>query len=220
MLRLSSLRLVVVARVLFFALQTLMLMALVLAPLGLLPTKKARGALHFGISGSSVALQPHVKGTSYELSISNVHGDVSVRADGAMAASLVSHRRKTQVPHVIVIAGFGFVVCRSLRRLCLNIERGQVFTDPNLKLVRTVGLAFLIGGFAAATVEVWANYRFADLMAEYVAFENMELLRPPPGVRIFFEFYADSFMTGIILLVVAEVFRHGLKLQKDAELTV
>jgi hypothetical protein len=213
-------RFVTAARLVFFALQTLMAIALVLLPVGLLPLKRAGGTVHFTMPESLLRVKPDTDATAKKVTVSDLSGFISVRADGSMAASLQSHRRWTETPQMLALLGLGFVVCRSLRRLCHNIERGQVFTDVNLKLVRTAGLAFVLGGLAASALEVWAVYQFAQLMATYVSFESVQLLHPPPGWRIFFEGYIDSLVTGILLLALAEVFRHGLRLQQETELTV
>jgi hypothetical protein len=100
-----------------------------------------------------------------------------------------------------------------LRRLLSSSEKGDLFTDANVRMLRTI--AFITIGldlikFAAAAVLM---NRINAFVAPFFSDGTWIFPSTMPG-RL------TGIISGISLLLLAEVFREGLKFKKDSDLTI
>jgi hypothetical protein len=114
-----------------------------------------------------------------------------------------------------------------LRRLFDNVGRGQSFTLQSVRLIQIVGAALIAFAFVSTIAENW----FAHSMYSYLL-QHSEItvsgtpLRLPevsaysiePGHWLPLE--RETFWCGLLVLALAEVFRQGLALQQENELTI
>ena len=143
-------------------------------------------------------------------------------------ADLVSTLRWTVFPSVAVFIAFAWVVFGSLRNVCANIEKGELFSDTNLSLVRRIGLALIVYGVASILVGLWAAHVMNGYLDAHVSLSGFpSTINSPqgPGALRFLMpsglmSTESSFVVGLLVLVVSEAFRRGLALKTENDLTV
>ena len=116
------------------------------------------------------------------------------------------------------------VVFELLYQLCRNVEKGFVFTDRNMKLVRWLGCALALSGFAIQAATTWIDARTRILIEQRFTVTTLTPLSYPfDGHALLLTFLNMNFtllFAGLLVLALAEVFRHGLNLKQEADLTV
>lgn len=132
---------------------------------------------------------------------------------------LVSALRWTVLPALAVFIVFAWVLFSSLRQVCANIEKGEIFSERNLRLVRGIGMALIAYSLAGGAVRLWGAHVMGDYFGQHVMLVGIagtahfgispELFSAPGGL-----------VTGLLVLVVSEAFRQGLALKTENELTV
>ncbi len=131
---------------------------------------------------------------------------------------LASYARWTLLPPFLGMVIASLVTLRLLRDLCARVAKGEVLTEENLRSVRNIG--FLYVGFSlfefiahACSIYFVGGYlaRNATLSGISAKFDSsLSVLSPIP----------DGLIEGLLILVLAEAFRQGLALKKEADLTV
>jgi hypothetical protein len=152
---------------------------------------------------------------------------VSIRNAGGLI-EMLKHFGLPLIPLRIV---FFIVVFELLRRLFRNVGRGESFTQPTLRLVQILGVSLLVYSLVSAFVEVW----FVHAMYSYVAQNALITISGSPvhlplhlsqshGMQITigndFPFGTPIFFSGLLVLALSEVFRQGLVLKRENDLTV
>ncbi len=147
--------------------------------------------------------------------------DVSVQRVEAMVAFKGAARTKEALeaskwPAVIgelsaILIGLAFF--EMLRRLLSSAEKGDLFTDSNVRMLRQVG--FLMIGldlvrFAAGAVLM---SRLNAFVAPFFSDGTWTLSTTVYGKL-------TGAISGMSILLLAEVFREGLKFRKDSDLTI
>lgn len=109
-----------------------------------------------------------------------------------------------------------------LRRLFRNVERGSSFTPQTVRLVRTIGYSLIIFSLASAVAEGVLASALVDYFRAHMVLTGPNLQWTAETGRAHFDFpFGNSqFFTGLLVLALAEVFRQGLKLKNDADLTI
>lgn len=120
-------------------------------------------------------------------------------------------------PSQLSLAGIGIVVCDLLRRLCRNVERGEVFCAANLKLMRTLGAVMMASSILFTISVGWRDYQVATYVSRHT---NLQPQSPfaPHALLTHLDF--GSLLIGLVVLVLTEVFRQGLALKRESDLTV
>ncbi len=152
--------------------------------------------------------------------VTELRGKLSLRPVSTSQSSF--HRALSLLPMMVGIA-FALLVCHWMWGLCRNVENGEIFSANNLKLVRWLGILLVIEPLVLGVLGIWN----AQLLAEY-ARENISvggLQSELPMAKLFFGsgsggFDIGAIVIGLLVLCLAEVFRQGLLLKQDAELTV
>jgi hypothetical protein len=113
-----------------------------------------------------------------------------------------------------------------LRRLFRNVGRGDSFTPQSVGLVQIIGGVLIALACVSAIGEtLFAHAVFGYLMQHTdIAVSGTPLRLPQPGHMVHIDhwlpFNRATFWCGLLVLALAEVFRQGLALQRDNELTV
>ncbi len=119
----------------------------------------------------------------------------SVQAQGPMwAAGLLSL--------AVVIAVFQFIVNR-LRRVFQTLTAGDPFEPGNVTRLRHIGFALAALEVITYCVRIVSNWAFKD---------EVESIRYTPNLTAWFAV--------LVVFVLAEVFREGARLRREAELTI
>ena len=112
-----------------------------------------------------------------------------------------------------------------LRRLFRNVGRGDSFTPQSVRLVQIVGGALIVFSLISAVGESWFAHAMYAYLTEHtqIAISGTSVHLPPPEntqliARL--PFGSPVFLSGLLVLALAEVFRQGLALQRESDLTV
>jgi len=107
---------------------------------------------------------------------------------------------------------FGF-----LRRLCANLEAGEMFNDTNLRLVRNIGRLLVICALVGEALDIMLHYTIANYLTQHAKITG---LNASLGSSILQHVQISSLVTGLLVLLIAEAFRQGLALKKENDLVV
>lgn len=144
--------------------------------------------------------------------------------------SLPLNRPEDQTVHLFVSVlpatvsiALSFLACQWLWQLCRNVENHEVFTSSNMKLIRYIGLLLVIETFARVALSLATAGYVANFVSDRVTVTGLDILAPS-GFTLFYpeaiDFNLTQLITGLLVLCLAEIFRQGLKLKQESELTV
>jgi hypothetical protein len=150
------------------------------------------------------------------MTVTEVKGDVPLK-DGADGV-LTMVKRKI-LPLGLADCIFFAVLFDLLRRLFRNVERGDSFTERNIRLVQIVGVALMAFSLASGALDAWASREVARYFVEHVTIPGGRL-HVAEAAGQFGLTLDTAFFAGLLVLALAEVFRQGLALKKDSELTI
>ncbi len=143
------------------------------------------------------------------------------------AGGLIEMLKHYGLPLILMKIVFFIVVFELLRRLFRNVGRGESFTLPTLRLVQILGFSLLVYSLISAWTEVWfvhAMYAYLVQNAQISISGSPLHLPVSHNLRIStgndFPFGAPLFFSGLLVLALSEVFRQGLALKNEHELTV
>jgi len=143
------------------------------------------------------------------------------------AGGLIEMLKHYGLPLILMKIVFFIVVFELLRRLFRNVGRGESFTQPTLRLVQILGVSLLVYSLASAVAESWfvhAMYAYLVQNAQIAISGSPVHLPQPHGMRISvgreFPFGTPMFFSGLLVLALSEVFRQGLVLKRENDLTV
>jgi len=191
-----------------------------------LPPDARFGPVHGKLMGqpATLALQPHASGQGEPaLSARAFNGNVTMTVD--KPAGAIELLKRYGLPLLLIYAVFFAALFELLRRLFRNVGRGESFTPQSVRLVQVVGGALIIFSLISAVGESWFAHAMYAYLTEHTQFaisgtsvrlppaENTQLVARLP-------FGSPVFLSGLLVLALAEVFRQGLALQRESDLTV
>jgi hypothetical protein len=140
--------------------------------------------------------------------------------------NLVSTLRWTIFPSTAVFIAFAWAFFGSLRSICANLEKGQIFSDENLQLIRRIGITLLAYAGASLVVKLWATYLMNGYLS-HVAVTGLAVaphLASEGGLRFLlpagFLGIEPCVVAGGFVLLLGRAFRQGLDLKIENDLTV
>jgi hypothetical protein len=152
-----------------------------------------------------------------DIRVSRVTTDLALNFhsnDPKLAAAI----RQTLLPEMILSFISAFFMLGQLRKLCARSAQGEVFSEANLRSIRSLGLIFVVTGFAGIGFHFWTNHQLIAYLNEHVDFTGIGA-GVSAGNESIFE-WIGSLLTGLLVMILTEVFRQGLALQKENDLTV
>ena len=96
-----------------------------------------------------------------------------------------------------------------MRLFLRSVRRGSPFSRENPKILRGIGYTVAAGGPVVGTV----NHIYGMVFIHSVDF-------PGAAVAVTMNVYPFVMFLGLIILVIAQVFDYGVKLQTEQDLTV
>jgi hypothetical protein len=110
---------------------------------------------------------------------------------------------------IVLMLGLALWAVTQLREVFRSLTRGRPFVAENSRRIRWVGFAIIIGEFVRAIlVFFWCLYTSQHFTINGVRFIASADVN---GITI---------IAGLAILVIAEVFREGTRLQEDQSLTI
>lgn len=133
-------------------------------------------------------------------------------------AKLVSALRWTVFPAMLAFIAFAWMFFGSLRAVCANIERGEVFSERNMRLVNAIGLILIVYSLASMAVGLWGSHVMQGYFTQHVLLKGFQV--GPGAVGFLVPSGFGGLIAGCMVLVVSEAFRQGLALKTENDLTV
>jgi hypothetical protein len=110
---------------------------------------------------------------------------------------------------VVLMFGYVFWIVTQLRHVFRSLSDGLPFVVANARRIRWIGLAVIFGEFGrAAVVYFWSYYTSLHFIADGLRFAASVDVSP------------ITVITGLAILVIAEVFQEGARLQEEQSLTI
>jgi len=158
-------------------------------------------------------------GDAAEVELTSLNGSLVVKNAGESAelSSLLRWRfLLCGAPGVI----FPIFLFGLLSQLCSKVEQGEIFSVRNTTLVRNLGITIL--GYQAISIggSIGYAYMVSRFVHRYVVVEGIQLNVGWYGNHGWFSPSASLIVTGCLVLLLAKVFRQGLELKSENELTV
>jgi hypothetical protein len=130
------------------------------------------------------------------------------------------------LPVLLIYALFLAALFELLRRLFGNVGRGESFSAQSVRLVQIVGGSLIVYSLVSAVAESWFAYAMYGHLAKHteILISGTPVQLPqaerPPLFGFNAPLLSSGFLAGLLVLALAEVFRQGLALKRDNELTV
>lgn len=122
------------------------------------------------------------------------------------------------IPSFLIVCIVSWLICTLLRKICVRVEHGEIFSDTNLRYISNVGLVLLISPFCEGALTLWLRIWLNHFLAAEVKIT---------GIAATLQFgnwdwnsFIKEVVTGFLVLLIAEAFRQGLALKKENDLTV
>jgi hypothetical protein len=199
--------------------------ALLVAPE--MPADARFGPAHGTFLGQPASLAVHPAGEDRAeplLELRAFGGNVAVTVD--RPAGAVRLFNAYGLPVLLVYAVFFTALFELLRRLFRNVGRGESFSPQSVRLVQVVGGLLIAFAFVTSIAESWLAYAMYDYLVQYTQFAisgtpvQLPPADRPPLLGYESPFGSPEFLAGLLVLALAEVFRQGLALRRDSELTI
>ena len=193
-----------------------------------LPPGAHFGPIHGDVLGQAAefALQPQGTGQgepALQANLFNGTVAMTVKEPGG----LIALAKQYGFPLLLIYVLFAAAVLDCLRRLFRNVGRGESFSPQSVRLVQIVGGSLVVFAVIATIGEsLFAHAAFSYLMQHTdIAVGGTPVRLPhvdPNHVRVgnWLPFGRGTFWSGLLVLALAEVFRQGLALKRDNDLTV
>jgi hypothetical protein len=110
-----------------------------------------------------------------------------------------------------ILSGLAFF--EMLRRLLSSAEKGDLFTDANVRMLRRIGFLMIALDLAKFGAEAILMGRMNEFVAPFFSGGTWMLSNTVSGKL-------TGVISGVFVLLLAEVFREGLKFRKDSDLTI
>ena len=191
-----------------------------------LPPDARFGPFHGDFMGqpATFALQPDAGGQGEPvLDMRAFNGNIAMTVD--KPSGVIELLKRYGLPLLLIYAVFFAALFEVLRRLFRNVGRGDSFTPQSVRLVQIVGGALIVFSLVSAIGESWFVHAMYAYLAEHtqIAISGASVRLPPaePAPLLGHSPFGSSvFFSGLLVLALAEVFRQGLALQRENDLTV
>lgn len=186
-----------------------------------LPAGTTFGPMQVDLMGQpgTVALRA-VNGDS-DFTVTALRGNATLYVE--KAGGLLEVLKYHGLPLVLISSIFLAVLFDLLRRLFRNVGHGKSFTSQSVTLVQLVSALLIVFSLISALVKNWlAQAIYAYLAKHAVVTISGTPLHLPSNMAIHsgYGFASPMFFSGLLVLALSEVFRQGVALQNEQNLTV
>lgn len=214
----------------FLVLAVLAALAAFLASIVLLINPHVPVTAHFGPVPMNFAGQPgfvalHPAGGDLEFTISAFRGTVTLVVN--QARGFIDVVKHYIVPLWLIEMLFVAALFELLRRLFRNVGHGDSFTLNTVRLVQILGALLIVFAYVLSFLQGLATHGIFTYFAQHalVMSSGVEVHLPSPRYVMlprggFFPITNPLFFSGLLVLALSEVFRQGLALKKENELTI
>ena len=213
---------------LFISLAVVLLVFLIL----ILPRMSGRAELTMGEIGltpeSGALIAKSDDSASSAISIKNLQGTLSITSPGSSSELLALTRWHT-VPMLVGCGVFLVTLLDLLRRLFRNVARGESFTERTVGLVNKIGVTIILFSLLSTLATAWHNHALITYLQQHAVVQGIKMTFAEPGVNTIigagsgnlrFQIGWSQILTGLLVLALGEVFRQGLTLKTESDLTI
>jgi hypothetical protein len=176
-------------------------------------------AIDFAGQPGTVALSP--ANNDSDFTVTALGGNIVVAVQ--QAGGLIEVAKRYGLPAILISAIFLIVLFDLLRRLFRNVGRGDSFTRQSVLFVQLVGASLIVYSIVSAYAQGWfATAMLAYLSQHAVITVSGTSLHLPADIAGGggFHLNGSTFFAGLLVLAISEVFRQGLTLKSEHDLTV
>ena len=212
----------------FMVLGVLATLGAAVALLAIIINPHVPAGIHFGPTSfdflgqpASAVLRPSNGDSDFTLTLLRGMITLFVAKAGGLIETVKHHALPVLLLHLIFLA----VLFDLLRRLFRNVGRGDTFTLQSVRLVQYLAGTLIVFSFVYAFAEHWFAQSVFAYLAQHtqVMVSGTELHLPPPRGHMFphgIPIDGPPFFAGLLVLALSEVFRQGLALKTENDLTV
>ena len=142
------------------------------------------------------------------------------------AGGLVETMKQYGLPLWLLHMLFLTALFELLRRLFRNVGRGDSFSPGTIRLVQMVAALLIVSSFVLAFVQDLLGAAVISYLTQHavITVSGTQLHLPASHFQMFprhhLPFNSGLFFAGLLVLALSEVFRQGLALKKESELTI
>ena len=185
-------------------------------------TGKKGFILSVGTVSIDASPNPFAPVNSGDVGVSHLRGTLELDWLNADPEALKA-MRWALIPMVLVSSLFAWMFLGYLRRVCSNLERGEIFTGANFQSVRALAITMIAYGGIGLLVQLWAQ----QLINGYLI-AHAKIATATAGSGTFCLHYAGEtyidlltvILAGLLVLLMSEAFRQGVQLKAENDLTV
>jgi hypothetical protein len=179
-------------------------------------------SIDLGGNGPGTVLLRPANG-DFDFRMTAFHGTVTFLI--GKAGGLIETMKRYGLPLWLLHILFLTALFELLRRLFRNVGRGDSFSQGTVRLVQTVAALLIASSFILA----FARDLFGNAVISYfvqhavITISGTQVRLPAAGVGMYrhhFAFDGAMFFYGLLVLALSEVFRQGIALKKENELTI
>jgi hypothetical protein len=170
-----------------------------------------------GVNTHPGALMLQLNGGT-KISITEMQATISGRGDDGLIRIL----KQFGLPVALLYSVFFAGLFELLRRLFRNVRRGDSFTRETIRLVHVIGFSLIGFSLISAGVEGLLSMALLDYFRSHLSAPGLTWVMQAPagGGQVTFGVGSPVFLAGLLVLALAEVFRQGLALKNENDLTI
>jgi hypothetical protein len=196
-----------------------------------LPAGTTIGPAEGDFMGQPSSIDFHPAGGDFNLTATAFRGTISLFV--RQAGGLIEVIKHYGLPVILIQMVFLTALFELLRRLFRNVGRGESFNQGTVRLVQILGGTLIVFSFVLSAVEgLFAMAVFTYFSQHAVITISGAPIHWPAGAMSWhrhglymprgdgFPFGSPMFFSGLLVLALSEVFRQGVALKKENELTI
>ena len=177
----------------------------------------------FGLPGEPATVLLTPANGDFNFQITVFHGAVTFSV--GKASGLIETMKHYGLPWWLLHFLFLTALFELLRRLFRNVGRGESFSQGTVRLVQTIAGLLIVSSFVLAFAQALLGQAVISYLAQHAIFTISGTTIHLPASRIGMfprrhVFDTAMFCYGLLVLALSEVFRQGLALKKEHELTI
>jgi hypothetical protein len=185
-----------------------------------LPQGTHFGPAKFDWQGQAGSVVLRATGGDSDFTLTALKGSLVLFVD--KAGGFIEVLKHHGLPVMLIDVLFLATLFELLRRLFRNVGRGESFTRQSMVLVQLIGGSLIVFSFVSYFAENWFATAAYSYLAQHavLTISGTALHLPQTGHIVVTSGGSPVFFSGLLVLALSEVFRQGLALKNENDLTV
>jgi Protein of unknown function (DUF2975) len=196
-----------------------------------LPAGTTVGPADGDFMGQPGSIDFHPAGGDFDLMATAFRGTITLFV--RQAGGLIEVIKHYGLPVILIQMVFLTALFELLRRLFRNVGRGESFSQDTVRLVQILGGTLIVFSFVLSAVEglfvmavftYFSQHAVITISGAPIHWPAQAMLSHHHGLYLprgdGFPFGSPMFFSGLLVLALSEVFRQGVALKKENELTI